>query len=262
MQVVGLQRALGEPEVVLPAVRVPAFLRDHADAHAAGLGLGRDAARLVDHLRHRELVVVVLHRAVAAGAHDELPVDGDRGLPVAHAVDRHVGLLRGGRQPHLRAVHLDARNQLRRRLQVASGGDGVEHLAVEHLGLADRLHVDHRRLTGDGHRLFESADREHGVDRGRESCGQHLLLDQHRRESRQREGDVVGPGAQVDQQVASRAVGEPDAAPLDERGTRRLDGDAGQDAARVVGHHPGELAGGLRVRQGRYEDHGGERGDG
>ena len=261
-EVVRLQRAVDVAEVVLPAVGVPALARDHADAHPAGLGLGRDAARLVDHLLRRELVVVVLHRAVAAGAHDELPVDGDRGLPVAHAVHRHVGLLRRGRQPHLRAIHLDARNQLRRRLQVAPGRDGVEHLAVEHLGLADRLHVDHRRLTGDGDRLFEGADRKHRVDDGREAGRQHLLLDQHGRESGQREGDVVGAGAQVDQQVAPRAVGESDPASLDQRRTRRLDGDAGQDAARVVGHHPGELAGGLRERQGRYEGHSGQRGDG
>ena len=241
-ELVLLEAGLAEPEVLLPAERVAALATDHVDPHAAGGRLGRDAARLVDHLLVREMVVVVLIRPVVAGTHDELPVDRDRGLPDAHAVDRHVGLLGRGRQSDLRPVQLDARNQLGGRLQVVAGGDSVEHLAVEHLDPARRRDVHDRRLTGDGDRLFEGPDRELRVDRGHEAGRQFLVLDHDDRESGQREGHVVRAGTQVDDGVATRPVGDRDATTLDQRRTRRLDGDTRQDATGVVGNLPDDLA--------------------
>ena len=262
-EVVSLERAVGEAEVVLSAMGVPALAGNHADADPAGRGLGRDAARLVDHLLRGELVVVVLHPSVAAGGHDELTVDGDRGLPGAHAVHGHVGLLRRGRQADLRAVHLDARDELRRRLQVTAGRDGIEHLAVQS---TSAWLIDCTSTTGASPEtvtVSSSAPTESTrVDRRREAAWQLLALDENRREAGQRERDGVRPGAQVDQQVAPRAVGDADAAALDERRTRRLDGDPGQDAAGVVRHLPGELACALGVDRGGRERQNGQGGEG
>ena len=260
-ELVLLQPGLAVAEVLLPAQRVAPLAADHVDPHAAGGGLGRDAARLVDHLLVRQVVVVVLVRPVVARAHHELAVDGDRGLPDAHAVHRHVGLLRRGGQPDLRPVQLDARDQLRGRLQVVPGRDRVEHLAVEHLDPAGRRHVHDGRLAGNRHGFFEGADREHRVDRRHEAGRQFLILDQHGREAGQREGDGVRPGAQVDDGVAARPVGDRDAAPFDQRRTRRLDGHAGQDAAGVVGDLPGDLAAGLGERPGWRQGETGQRND-
>ena len=261
-ELVLLEPGLAEAEVLLPAQRVATLAADHVDPHAAGRGLGRDAARLVDHLLVGEMVVVVLVRPVVPGAHDELAVDGDRGLPDAHAVDRHVGLLRRGRQADLRTVQLDPRDQLRGRLQVVAGGDGVEHLAVEHLDAAGGRDVHDRGLTRDGDRLLESADRQHCVDRGHETGRQVLILDQHGRESGQGERQGVRAGTQVDDGVATRPVGNGDTTPLDQRRARRLDGDAGQDATGVVGDLPDDLAAGLSECSGWRQSKSGQRGDG
>ena len=250
-RVVRGQRVAGVPRVELPAVGVSALARDHVDAHPAPRGLGGHAAGLVGHLLDGQLVVVVLDAAVAVGAVDELSVDGHADLPPAHAVGHHDGLLGRRGQADLGTVQLDADDELRRRLHVAAGRNGVEHLGVEHLDPAGRLHVDDRRLARDGHRLLEGADRELRVDRGRESGRQLLVLDHDDREAGQREGQVVGAWTQVDQGVPTGAVRDGDAAPLDEGRRRCLDGDAGQDPAGVVGDLPGDGAVGLRQRRGR-----------
>ena len=256
-RVVGGQRVAGVPRVELPAVGVAALARDHVDAHPAPRGLGGHAARLVGHLLGGQLVVVVLDAAVPVGAVDELPVDGHADLPPAHAVGHHDRLLRRGRQADLGTVQLDADDELRRRLHVAAGRDGVEHFGVEHLHPAGGLHVDHRRRAGDGHRLLERADREFRVHRGREAGRQILALDHDGREARQGEREVVDAGPQVDQRVAARPVGDGDAAAFDERRRRRLDGDAGKNAAGVVGDLSRKGAVGLgqrRRRQGQSRE--------
>ena len=248
-RVVGGQRVARVPRVELPAERVAALARDHVDAHPAPRGLGGHAAGLVGHLLGGQLVVVVLDAAVAVGAVDELPVHRHADLPPAHPVSHHDGLLRRRGQADLGAIQLDADNELRGRLHVATGRDGVEHLGVEHLDPAGRLHVDDGRLARDGHRLLERADRKLRVHRGGEAGRQILALDQDGREAGQGEREGVHPGPQVDQRVAAGAVRDGDAAALDEGRRRGLDGDAGQDAARVVGDLPGDGAVGLGQRR-------------
>ena len=252
LETVRLELVDAAAEVGLPADRVAPLPRDHVDAHPAAGGLGRHAARLVDHLLAREMVVVVLGRAVAPEVVHALPVDLDGDLRRAHPVDRHVGLLGRRRQADLRPVQLDPDDQLRRRLQVVAGRHRVENLAVEHLGPRRRLHVDDRRRARDGHRLFERADAQLGVDRHRERRGELQLVANDGGEAGQREGQRVGAGKQVDDRVATRAVGERGAGTFDQHRTGGLDGNAGQHAAGVVGHLSGESAAGLgRRRTGR-----------
>ena len=183
----------------------------------------------------------------------------------AHAVDRHVGLLRGGGKTNLGPVQLDARNQLGGRLHVAAGRDGVEHFAGQHLGLCDRLDVDDRRLTGDGDRLFKGADRQLGVEVQRETGRKLLGLDQNGREAGQRERNVVRPRPKVDDVVLPGAVTDGDAASLNQDRAGRLDRDTRQNAAGVVSDNAGnagvtlsERAGG-RKRQSRQQGDEGER---
>ena len=155
LETVALQAVVAAAEPELAALLVAALARDHVDADPAARRLGAHAAGLVHHLLVGQVVVVALDGAVAADAVHVLAVDLDGHLRRAHPVHRHVGLLRRGGQPHLGPVHLDAGDELRRRLQRVAGRDGVENLAVEHLGPRRRLHVDQRRLARDGDRLLE-----------------------------------------------------------------------------------------------------------
>ena len=69
----------------------------------------------------------------------------------------------------------------------------------------------------------------------------------HGAETRQRERQGVGTGGEVDQPVLARAVGHDGSDFFSESGTRRFNGDAGQNAARRVSDHAGQRA--LRERQ-------------
>ena len=189
--------------------------------------------------------MVVLDGAVLREGVHVQPINLDRHLRRTHPVHRHEGLVCRRRKADFRAVQLDADDQLPRRLQRVAGGHGVEDRAIEHLGPRVRLHVDHRCCPRHGHRLLEPADPQHGIDGHREGRGELQLLADDGGESGERKGQGVGAGPQVEDRVASGAVGERGAGALDQHRAGSLDGDTGQHSADVVGHRPGKRSAGL-----------------
>ena len=243
-------------EIALAAEGIAPFTRDHVHAHPAARCLRGYARGFVYQLLAGQMVVIGLARPVEIQAVHDLPVDPHGRLRRAHPVDRHEGLLRRRRQAHLRAVQLDADDQLRRRLQVVPGRNRVENRTVEHLGPSVRAHVDDRRRAGNRDRLLEPAYGEFPVYRHREPGRQIQSFPNDGREPRQREGQRVVARAQIDQRVAAGSVRDRDAGTLDERRARRLDGCAGENAPGVVRDPAGEGAVGLTVRgPGRQHDH-------
>jgi hypothetical protein len=124
----------------------------------------------------------------------------------------------------------------------------VDYLVAQHALLRRVLHVHDRRLTGDGDRLLERADSQVGVDRRRKRSSQLDAFAVHRGESNQRKGDGVGARPEVLDPVLAGAIGHARTDLLDQRGTRRFDGHAGQHRARGIAHDA--RYGCLRIRQG------------
>ena len=164
-QVVALQLAALVALEQRAAEAVAAFFRDHVDLHAAGRRVDRAAAGLVDHFLVAGVVGVGLDRAVALQPVDDHAVHHQRGLRGAEAVHGEVGLLHRLRAADVRRGQRDADDQLADALNGVGGRHRVEHFARQHLRLRVALHVDDRRLAGDGDRLFHRADFQIGVDR-------------------------------------------------------------------------------------------------
>ena len=87
-------------------------------------------------------------------------------------------------------------------------GKRRDHVAADRRLPPDALHVDDRRLAGDGDRFRERADPQIRVDRGGERAGQLDALALDGAEAGQREGDGVGAGPQIDDAVLAGAVGD------------------------------------------------------
>ena len=221
---------------------VAAVLRDQIEADAAGRRLGRHAARLVGCLRDERVVDVVLHGAVAQIRLRRHAVEQDRRVQRRVAVRRHVGLLGLLRAADVRYVQPDARHERTNRLDVSRAGNRVDEVARHDLLSRRVLDVDHRRLARHRHRLLERADPEVGVDRHGGVGGNDDAVALERAEPGQREGDLVGARPQIDDGVPAVAVGHHAARLLDENGTGRFHGDAGQDRSRRVLHEPGDCA--------------------
>ena len=84
----------------------------------------------------------------------------------------------------------------------ALGGRRVrDELAAHDLLARGVLHVDDRRLAGDGDRLFERADLHVGVDRDRAGAGELDAFALDDAEAGQGERQRVGAGPQIDDLV-------------------------------------------------------------
>src|SRR5262249_4701751 len=87
---------------------------------------------------------------------------------------------------------------------------------------------------GHRHGLFDLPDAQAAVHRRRERALEDDALALEALEAGKRERNRIGAGTKVDDRVTTRAVGDAAADALDERRARRLDGDAGQHAARRI----------------------------
>ena len=249
-QVVALprRRALGELEAAGEAVA--AVLGHQVEVDAGGHRLGVAARGHVDRfLRHR-LVVVGVDRAVAHQAVGHQAVDHDHGLRRAGAADEEVGLLHGARAAHVGLVEGHAGDQLAEALDGAGGRHGVEHVAGQHLLLDVALHVDQRRLPGDGDRFLQRADLEVGVDGGDEVRRQLEFADDDV-EALQRERELVVTRAQIDHPIGAVLVGDRGPNLLDQRFAGRFHHHSGHHRTGFVLHDTAD--GTLRVRRRRPE---------
>ena len=226
---------VGEPR---PREGVAALLRDGVLDDAADLRLGRGAPGLVGQLGGG--------RVVHLPAHLELPVVD--GAVRAHAVVHGLGVA-GRRAVHGRPVlalgHAGvphAGNQQGPRVEGPRRRQHVHHLPRRHELPPHLLHVDHRRLAGDGHRLLERADGQRGVHLHRRIADQNDPFADERVETRQREGDGVRARPQVDDREAAGTVGEGGDGALDVDRAVGLHRHAGQDSARRVFHEAGDGA--------------------
>ena len=116
-------------------------------------------------------------------------------------------------------------------------------VAVDHRLLPRRLHVDDRRLAGHRDGFCEGTHAHFGVDGRDAAAGQLHALAHDGGKAGKREGDRVGAGRQVGDLILPVAVGDGRAGLFDERWTRCLDGDTGQNGAGGIAHGAGESLG-------------------
>src|SRR4029434_6651253 len=110
------------------------------------------------------------------------------------------------------------------RPDVPAGRHGVQQFARQDLLLRRALHVDDRRGAGYGHGLFDRADPQLDVDRGREVGRQLDAFADDDVEAGEREGHLVDAGTKVDDAVQAGFVGGDGTNPFDEDVARRFDG--------------------------------------
>ena len=250
--VVVLQRAPLDPSVrQTPENVLPPSFGNRVHAHAAERVLRRLRSGVVDQLGLRQLVhgdAVALTAGARQVLADVHAVEKDVLVGGRRSVDRH-------RADEALAVEAHPGHQRRAALHRPRGGQDVEHLAVEDRLVLRALRVDDRRRAGDGHRLFDRADRQRSVDLRRERAFEHDAFALHRSKPGQRERHGVGAGTKIDDGVAARAVGHRAPHLFDQRGARRLDGHAGHHGARRILHDAddaGALLGGCGCWKQKY----------
>ena len=261
-QVFRLHAAAGVLRVDRRGEGVAPLARDRVDRGAARTVLGAHAGDLDLHLPDG----VGVGDVAGAGRRADVvlvPEAVERRPGARLAVIEAVGALRRpgvAGAAHVRPVLGEPGSHLGDRLQpVVAHRQDFELLGVEHRLLADGLHVDHRRLAGDGDRLLDRADRHLGVDRRREPGADGDSVADDRGEAGQRERDRVVPERELHHAVQPGAVGERHLRRA-ERGGGHIHGDARQDTSGVVGHLPGDAAELLRGRTARTQKNRAERG--
>ena len=208
-----------------------------------------------DFLRLR--LVVVHARALPAREHrvghhavDERPrIGGER------AVHRQAPA-----HPHRRRTadvvlpRQDRGDRAGHRHVVAPGRQRLEQLVGDHFAPLTRLHVDDRRLAGDGDALFDVADGELDIERRHEVRFEHDALTDGRAEAGERERHPVGARPEIDETVLAGFVRDGGAGFFDQRRTAGFDSDAGQYSAAGVADdaRDGALTGRLREQRRRY----------
>ena len=173
-----------------------------------------------------------------------------RAVLVAEAEGLETGLGAGVRAAHVVALHLEAGGLGHRRPDVPGVRDVLEEFLGEVHAGGGGLHVHHRRLAGDGDRLFEGADLKGGVHR-QGGVQRHLdVLPNHRAEAAERKADRVDPGGQRRERVGALASGNHHPF-LDHRRTRGSDRYARKHRSGRVARRPDEAASEL-LGAGRY----------
>ena len=235
VEVVARQLFSREAEEGRTRDRVAAGFGHHVHHQAGGLGLPQTSGG-----RERDFLGVadighIRGRLVAAGRvpHVE-PVNRETALVGAAAVD---GKLRRRRSRHdVVQVGGDAGDDRHHRVVTADRRDRLEHVVVQRHFPFGALDVHDRGFAGDGDRFRERADLEIGVDRRRERPGQLDALALEGAESRQREGDRVGPGPQILDPILPGPVADRRSYFLDQCRAGGLDVDAGEDGPGRVLH--------------------------
>jgi hypothetical protein len=245
--VVALPVAVGAADERRAAEAVAAFLRDHVDPHPAARDVCAGAARLEAHFRVCRVAEVGLHLAAVHQAvhRHAVHLHGRVGLP--RPVRRHVDLLHLLVAADVRVALADAGHQCGEPRVVARRRHGVEQFPVQDGGPLRALHVDDRRVAGDGDGFLQGADAQVGVHRRREVGRQLELFVAQHVEAGEGERDGINAGPQIDDRVASLRVADRRAGPLDEHVARRFHSDARQHGAGGVPHEPGDRA----LREGR-----------
>ena len=144
------------------------------------------------------------------------------------------------------------------RLRVA-GRNGVHHVAIHDHGGAIAGHVHHRRLAQYRDGFVQVADLERDVHRRGEVALQDDAGAPDWLEAGDRERDVVGAWAEIDDAVLAGAVGDGAAHAFDQRGAGGFHGHAGKRGARRVFHDTGNGGLGMHIR--RQEQQRGEHDD-
>ena len=179
---------------------VAARLGDDVDGcagEAAVLGLGPepDDAHFVD-----RVVVDVDERSEGAGLGigGVDPVDQEDVLIRGAAVRRRAGrVLRGRRAEHARCRQREVVKGIPARRKL------FDELAVDPRIGRGRLAIDERTIGRDGDRLGERPHGQDHVDGRRRVRGHFDVLPYDRLEARQRQGDLVAPRRQVEEQVGA-----------------------------------------------------------
>ena len=144
-------------------------------------------------------------------------------------------------RPRVRPVDVQATdhpgNVLREGLHNTVGWEVLDHFIREHPVLDRALHVNDRRLRGDGDRFFQGAHAHLGIHCGGELRRQIESVPLDRVEPGQRKRHRIRTRPQVDDSVQPLVVGHDVAHLLDECGAGRLDGHAGHHCAgRILDH--------------------------
>ena len=126
----------------------------------------------------------------------------------------------------------------------------VDEIARRRHLLADVLRIDERRRAADRDALLERPDRQVAVDLRGDARRQGNAVTHERLEAGQREGDRVGARRQLDEVVPALAVRNRRPDFLDERRTRHLDSDTGQNRLRLVACDSRDGRAGARLRPG------------
>jgi hypothetical protein len=254
-EIAALQRIVAVERGEVSRKDVPAFSRNDVHHRSVGIRLRGDAAGLEHHVLNRSRVHLIA--AVARELHvvDAHAVERDLRAALAviraGAADPGAADLRGvgagdGRQPRESGRQRDQRIEV-----LGAGGQRGEELTRRDRLPPNVLCVDQRTRACHGDRLLHAADREVRVDGRGEASRQLDALSGHGPKSRQPERHRIGARSQVDDAVASLAVGghRPDL--LDQRGACGFHGDAGKHGAGRIPHHSGDAARLLRLGQGR-----------
>ena len=231
--VVSLKGAPRDVHEKAPGERIASLLPDDVHLGAAGHRLTETAADAEGHF----LLVGDL-RDVRGDAHSlktgALSIDEDLPLVPASAVDLKHAEDWPQRAADVVALRVDRGNELRVG-EVLPRGRNIGHcVAAQRLLGARAGHVDDRRFAGDGDRLCDAAHAQFRIHVGDEGASQLDPFALETRESGQRECDRVGARSKVLNRVLTGSTGDNRARFLDQRGARRLHGNARQHRARRI----------------------------
>jgi hypothetical protein len=213
---------------------VAAFLRDDVHAHAAGRGLGAHRARLKRHLLRHAVVEVRQRAAVRTHRVQFHSVNLRDGLKPVRAVRSDPDLLDSRRAANVLSARDDAGERGADVPHHPSARQHVEEVPIDDLLLHRALHVDERRLAGDGNGLLERSDLHVAVDGGDRVGLQRDAIALEGAEALERKRDGIDAGTQIDDLELTLAVADNRSGPLDQRRAGGLDGHAREHGSTVV----------------------------
>jgi len=225
-----------------PVDRVASIPQHEVDVHTVGR-------------RFRRAVPEIDRHFLGAGGigdeHAAAPLVGfepiEQRFRVAHPAAVHlqldVGLtLAAAHVLGVAGSHRDPRGERGKCLQRLVGRDRIERLPCDLPPRRGVLHVHHGALPRNGDGLLERSDAQIGVDGGSEAGRQLDTFTLERAEGGERERHRVNARRQPDDPVLPFSVGDGAADLLDERRTRRLDGDAREHRSGGISYSAGDAA--------------------
>ena len=103
----------------------------------------------------------------------------------------------------VRFADRDARDESDRGEERAARRHRIEQLSIHHRGPLRALHVNGRRLTGNGHGFLEASDPQFRIDGGREIGQQGHAVTNEGRKPWQGEGHLVGTRTKAHDRISS-----------------------------------------------------------